>query len=487
MLIKKRYKRIYILFFILHTCLEAVFAQNISPLDFGLSEAKTDKERYDVLLRTHLASVKTNCGVSYEGVGKISIEIPEGAGSIPLTGYTDFSGAIITVNNNFKDLFLFALEETQLELSLTKEQFLAKRYKKIDKLKDGTCLLFIEDQTPWVENRKGYDYGAIRRDVILIDKGQPKNQTIQPYNNEVSKPVFRYCKTTKKQKVVKNLVLNRTPSSSCKTFFIKVACQNNIGLYNITINTPATNSMHGDCAISIQNSTNVVMTDITLNGTYSQKNKYGYGINLNNVWNSCFERIKAHANWGVFGNYNVNYSIIKNCDINRFDVHCYGRDIYVENTSFCNLYNQFSSVYGVISFKKCEFQNCIPVLIDPSFNAYTPFELIWKDCVFYLNNNRSFLVTLGGVSAEKNQRPELTRKSLPDITIKRCKVVLDDTIDKWYVIWSGGNDYRETFDGIEHISIKGLNIVNEGDRSFSLISEDVHTTRPLRVNVKRSN
>lgn len=41
--------------------------------------------------------------------------------------------------------------------------------------------------------------------------------------------------------------------------------------------------MYGDGAICVNNSANVTLCDVHIDGTYSFAPKYGYGVNLNNV------------------------------------------------------------------------------------------------------------------------------------------------------------------------------------------------------------
>ena len=63
---------------------------NISPYDFGLSQARTGIERYGVLLKTHKAAVAAGVDVDYSGIKNIDIEIPEKFTTIPLTTNNDF-------------------------------------------------------------------------------------------------------------------------------------------------------------------------------------------------------------------------------------------------------------------------------------------------------------------------------------------------------------------------------------------------------------
>ena len=48
----------------------------MTPLDFGVLEAKNGFERYDALLRCHQFAVQTGAAVSYKGIDSLYLEIP---------------------------------------------------------------------------------------------------------------------------------------------------------------------------------------------------------------------------------------------------------------------------------------------------------------------------------------------------------------------------------------------------------------------------
>lgn len=69
----------------------------VSPLDYGLNEARNGEETYYVLLKCHQDAVRRNCGVSYAGINDLFLEIPINAMPIPLTYFTDFAGVSLIV------------------------------------------------------------------------------------------------------------------------------------------------------------------------------------------------------------------------------------------------------------------------------------------------------------------------------------------------------------------------------------------------------
>ena len=94
----------------------------LNPTHFGLLDAKTAIERYDVLYKTHLEAKNTNTPVSYKGIQYIDLEIPSGAKRIPLTDNTDFAGVSIYVTNNSAKAYLFELAQGKKSIEVTNAQ-----------------------------------------------------------------------------------------------------------------------------------------------------------------------------------------------------------------------------------------------------------------------------------------------------------------------------------------------------------------------------
>ena len=176
-----------------------------------------------------------------------------------------------------------------------------------------------------------------------------------------------------------------------------------------------------------------MLDNVRINGTYSQNRKYGYGVFLNNVWNTKILRMNASANWGIFGNNNVNTVYLKDCAVNRFDIHCYGRDVFFDNCQISGMYNQYSSVYGTIYHKNCTFNQAIPCLIESSYNAYTPFELVFEKCTFKFSSEKNTVVSIMGLSDEINSRPELTKKCFPNVVMNRCNLDFFGNVKDWFI------------------------------------------------------
>lgn len=392
--------------------------EKLSPISYGLRDCISDIQRYYVLQDLHNDAVRLRCDVDYSGIDSINIEIPRDAKSLPLGDFTDFGGVVLNVKNMTKRFQLFKM--------IDKVESLDMRWDQIQKgilPNDGKdYLLIIEDQEPWVKQRIGYKYGHTRRDVLLVKDGKAQNQVVSSYGTKVSRPKFSVSSLQKVSKMVKNLTLNRDTTSTFLTEILRIENQNDVEISNIIIHTPQSN-MYGDAAIQICNCTNIKFNNIVIDGTYSQLKQYGYGISMNNVWNVSFQNLKANGNWGVFGNNNVNTVTMENSDINRFDIHCYGKDIRFKNCTFRNLYNQFSSVFGTVSFDNCTFLDFVPVLLESSYNAYTGFNLTFKDCKWKIRKDCNYLINVGNPFDSDNERPELKEKCWPNLTIKQMTII----------------------------------------------------------------
>lgn len=456
-------------------------SRTISPIDYGLMGAKNGIERYYILLKCHQDAGKYG-HISYRGIEKIELEIPSDAQSIPLPICTDFSGVTITVKNTMKSLVLFEMAETLTVINgISGEDIDKGCYDKYDAIKNGSYLLVVEDLNPWINNRKGYNYGVNRRDVFFLKDAKAYNKPICSYNTVYSSPKVSYCEVNTERKTIKNIKFIRDDESTEKTFLFGIRNQVNIDLSHIELITPPSDKMYGDAAIQISNCVKVVMSDIYINGTYSQKNKFGYGVSLGNIYDLKVKRMNAHAEWGVFGNNYLSNVELMDCKINRFDIHCYGRNFKASNCIFEELYNQFSSIYGIVRFDKCTFTNFVPILVESSFNAYTPFDLVWNRCTFNLSKKKNYLITLFGVPGQYNDRAELRRKCLPNITLKNCKVNLSDDIDSWYLIKTDGNKYKDTFDYISCIRLQNIRVNGGSKETFNFSTEELATTNPLKI------
>lgn len=120
----------------------SVFGKTVSPLDYGLREAKNVEERYWALYNVHVAALKQKTNVDYSNIRQLDIEIPENAKSIPLGGQTDFRGLVLNVENHKKDKsYLFTLIKKPKEIRIDKNSLTTYDFSSYPELSGGVKLL----------------------------------------------------------------------------------------------------------------------------------------------------------------------------------------------------------------------------------------------------------------------------------------------------------------------------------------------------------
>ena len=291
-----------------------------------------------------------------------------------------------------------------------------------------------------------------------------------------------YCEITKTQKTIENVKFYRREHNRYKTFFVRLDGQYNIELRNMEFYTP-NGSLYGDGLIRIYNSSNIYVKNIKIDGTYSRVDKYGYGINLHNVGRIEFKRLKGKGNWGVFGTRNLRNVTLEDCEINRFDIHNYGKDIEMTRCKFFSLYNSFSSMFGKVSFLDCESGESIPVLFGRSYNPYTKYELTFKNCKVRATVKNNFLISRGDViGSNPSARTELQEKYSPDLYIDGLEIELPENEEKYYIYKLPKRLLRWSVDEIPNIKKKkdvrivrgGTNVLMSNQDEMASFRDIVH-------------
>lgn len=455
-------------------------AKTVSPLQYGYEKAKTGEDRFVVLYKTHCEAVRLGADVDYSGLKEIVLTIPANAKSIPLTNYNDFAGVTITVTNTSHSFFLFTRSFDLEPVKVTKSMINRGSYPTVKKKTSGRALLVIEDKTPWVANRKGYNYAAIRKDALIVENGEAVNTPIYGYKSKQSQPVAYLRELDGKGTVVKNLTFKRTSQSTRITYLLKISNEDNIRITNVQTHTPESN-LTADAIFRIENATNIHFTDVRINGIYSGPDAYGYGMSLENVYNVQFDRFYGNGKWGVFGNNNVNTAVFRDSRMNRFDIHCYGKDVIFENCDFFDLYNQFSSFYGRVVFKHCTFTMFIPVSLEMSYNAYTGFDVYLEDCTFNTTAQRHALISAGRLDETGGKRSELAALCWPNVYIKNLTVNASYGANPLYVFVTRGKEQLRNIDYLSEIRIDGL-VYNTTDAVSHIKSVSLCNIRVLSSN-----
>lgn len=464
-----------------------VYSRNkhfISPVDFGINKTKTGIETYKLLFEIHTIAKSLGLPVIYKGIKNIDIEIPPNAESIPLSTYTDFSDVNISVLNNSKHFFLFSLCDTMKQIVVSAHSIDEGRFYQQD-LNNGTYLLSIKDRKAWVPERNGYGSPFTRRDILFIENGHSKNKVISPYNNKQSDPCCKFVPVSSTKKTIKNLHFYRDSSSQNITFLFNITSQYNVAIENISINTPVNSSLYGDACIKIYDSYKVKLKNVNISGTYSLPQKYGYGINMNNISDFEVDNLNATAKWGIFGNNNISNVIVKNSTLNRFDIHCYGKDIKCTNCNFKDLYNQYSSIYGFIKYLNCTFDHCVPVLLEPSYNAYTSFNLIIKNCSFIISKDKNYVVYAKKAVKGNNERKELESINWPNISINSLRIINNENAEDFFLFYNDRSYVDKPLRGFLNIFLNDIyysSTSTEGKLLFKLYSQPITVDNKVNFN-----
>ena len=488
-------RRTAILFFLMLTTISGFgqgVADRVSPLDYGLREATTGVARYYALYTAHTEALNRGIDtVSYAGIDTIDLELPPVWQTIPLTRITDFAGVVINVTNNAHHGALFGMYNSAHGLEMDKRMIEGGYYGSIPQLANGMHLLVLADEHPWTE-RRGYGYKHYRRDLVVVNNGIAINNTIAPWNGDSTQLKASYYDVDTVSKSIRGLTMHRTKGSTFKTYCVAVTGQNNLTIADMHVTTPRS-KMIADAVFSVQHSANVSFKDVRVDGTYSgygSTRDYGYAFSLNNDWGTYFERVVADGNWGVFGTNNLNLTELVDCDINRFDIHCYGRDASLTGCTLRQRQTQFSSMYGTVEFVRCRFIDCIPVRIRSSYNAYTPFNIVMDDCTFELTPRYHSLVNVMLLDTADNPRPELARKCWPNLTIDRMTVVVPITVGSMNLFHPTGtlSELNRRFGHISRVTVNGLKMVrpngSEVKVPLRLSSRKFKTEEELFYNVR---
>lgn len=448
-----------------------IIMAQISPFDYGLREATSDTDRYWALYQAHADALARGLEVSYEGIDTLAIELPTDFKSIPLGPHTDFGGLVLYVTNHARHGSLFSMTHQQKDFTIAKHRIESGDFRMVPELSTGDKLLALSDKNPWTE-RIGYGYKVFRQDLIWVHDGKGMNTPIAPWNTDSTQLSASYYDVDTSQKVFRNLTLHRRESSTFRTECLHLKGQFNVLVENVHVTTPKSR-MIADGVFNVSSSARITFRDVTVDGTYSGYGRwrdYGYAFALNNLWDTRFEHVTADGNWGVFGtNYLSNTTLI-DCDINRFDIHCYGRDALLKNCTLRQRQTQFSSMYGTVTFDSCRFVDCIPVRIRSSYNAYTPFDIEMRDCTFELTRRHHSLVNVMLLDTAANSRPELSRKCWPNLSVTNMTVIVPGTVRTLDLYEPTGtlSELKKPVDYLNRVIVSGLKLLRPNGKPANI-------------------
>ena len=460
----------------------------ISPLDFGLREAANGTDRFNVLYNTHTKALAIGAEVSYAGIDTLEIELPPDFKSIPLGPRTDFGGLVMYVTNNVRDDALFTMHNPNKAVKISKELVDEGDFRSVPALASGEQLLILTDQHPWTE-RIGHGHHVCRQDILWLKNGMAVNKPVAPWNTDSTDVRATFVTVDNAQKLFRGLTMHRTDSSTFKTFCLSVSGQCNVLIEDVHVTTPKSR-MTADGVFRVLSSVCVTFRDVTVDGTYSgygRWRQYGYAFSLYNLWNTRFERVKADGSWGVFGTSFLSNTTLEDCDINRFDIHCYGRDALLKRCTLRQKQTQFGSMYGTVTFDSCRFIDCIPVRVRSSYNAYTPFDIEMRDCTFELTMRYHSLVNILLQDTTLNPRPELRDKCWPNLRVSNMTVIAPGVVRSMNLYHPTGtlSELNKPVDYISEVTVSGLKVVRPNGKptkiKINLSSKEFLTKQKLEV------
>ena len=461
----------------------------LSLFDYGWGRAKDGADRAQILYAAQSDAITRGSSVDYSGIKKIEIEITSGFKSIPLTGKDDFNGVEFVVTNNSKDIALFALTRKGTTINVDKRLLDGRRFHSVPELQQGEHLLIITDNNLWVDNRVGYNYGHTRKDILLIKDGESLNEVIAPYNNAQSAPACSVVTVPSSECHIGNFIMTRAADSKYKTYCLKIQGAAHLTIENIVINTPESD-LKGDRAINIIDCADVTLKNITINNTYSQPKKFGYGISINNAWNTYMVNVKGTAPWGLLGNNNMSDTYLMDCQLNRFDIHCYGKNVYLADCKFDGgnyyWYCGGSSIYGLMKYDRCSFINCTPIAFGDSYKTAVGLDVVFNDCVFNATKKRHSIFATKVLNDNLNPRLGLSNKCLPNIEINNMTINVPEGVKEVLLYDVGNVSYSCNVDYLQYVKINGL-VINQSIEQkkvvFKFINVPVRTDNKIIVDI----
>ena len=470
--------------------ISVVMAQ-ISPLDYGLREAENGVDRYWALYNAHTDALVRQMEVSYQGIDTLELELPPDFKSIPLGPRTDFGGLVLQVTNNAVDRALFSMYTAPAKVMVDKATVDGGDFRSVPELAEGDKLLILKDQRPWTY-RIGHGHNVFRYDLIWIHNGIGQNKPIAPWNTDSTILNATFVSVNTAPKVFRGLTLHRTANSSFKTYCLYMSGQYDVLVEDVHVTTPKSR-MIADGVFSMSHCASITFRDVKVDGTYSGYGRwrdYGYAFSLTNMWNTTFERVEADGNWGVFGTNNMSQTALVDCDLNRFDIHCYGRDALLKRCLLRQRQTQFSSMYGTVVFDSCRFVDCIPVRIRSSYNAYTPFDIEMVDCTFEVTSRYHSLVNVMLLGTERNGRPELSAKCWPNLKVTNMHVVAPSGVSTLNLYHPTGtmSELDIPVEYLSRVSVKGISFVRPNGKpanvNVRLSSHKFQTSKSLSYEIE---
>lgn len=465
---------------------------NLSPIMFGLNSTN-DKDsnvyNYKSIFYTYKNANKLECNVKWEDVNKVEMEIPNGFPYITLTQNNDFCNTSFIVTNKSHKECIFKLEKSNdfVQIDIDKTTLGGSDYSQYTYFDNGTYLLSIYDQNIWTHRTDSADDSDFyRKDLIVIKDNTALNLPCFTYNTESSLPYCKYRKISENRFTFKNINIT---CKDCQyvTNILVISGILDIDIDNVKIEIADNNQdlSHG-VLFSFLDCANLNISNTSVYGTYDNYG-FAYGFHLQNCTNINIDNLTTiNKNWGVFGTQCLNNVKVSNSNINRFDIHCYGKDITINNCSFKHKYNSISGIFGNVVYNNCQFEYQVPLVYDNSYHVFSPFNLILNNCTFVLNNKDFCVFSMSSSDVTIYDRDEIKEFCLPNICINNLYIKKYDYYDKEgrVVLYKTGYNKDIVAKYISNVKIDG--VTTDGHDYKIFISNDkINCDKPVCSDLNR--
>ncbi len=397
----------------------------------------------------------------------------------------DFNNAKIYAHSLSISRYLFTVDYASSRTDIT-----STVYKKISEaIKDEFFaykqgLIIVDDLTPLYERpSSGQIYK--RRDILLVQ------------NNELCNyPIFNYDDDPDTEASIKFLPITSGGFKFCNLHFDRTGAVNMTPLlwvnycYKPEICNLIVDSSHREWDGYAESGTirfeyvhSPYIHDISINNCYgdpvgsSSESHVSYNINITGGTNVIIERLNGNARWHSFGNQSINGAVLRDCIVDQWDSHTYGKDYLFENCTF-HTDHLGQPEKGFMHFIHCKFLHSNIGYTSDSDIASFPIQKIFDGCTF--EDQDKALVNISQIHTLDNLRQMLVSGEYPTLIVNNCilNIVKTRTTYVFYEI-SDKNTELINSDKLCNIYINNLTINTPSEDSLNVWL----INRPCNVNI----
>ena len=368
-------------------------------------------------------------------------------------------------------------------------------YKKIsDALQDEMFtnkqgLMFLDDKIPLYYRATNND-SYRRRDVLLVQNNELTTTPIMEYDNDpdtdveisimpISKGGFKFG----------NLKFDRSGATEI-TPLVWISYCYRPEFYNIILDSTH-HEWHDNCesgTIRLEWVYAPYLHDISANmclGDIVGTNQPNYNFVFQGATNVVLERVYANSKWHSFGNRCVNGVVCRDCVLDQWDNHVYGKNFFFENCTFFTDHLGTPEV-GIMKFVHCRFKHSKIGYTSDSDVASYPTHRIFEGCIF--EDQETPLVRVSKLYTPENPRQLIVSEKFPSLTLRDC--ILNVSKERsTYVLYETHQDNLGMINGKEMADINIENLIIDypfgGPGGYTDTLRILLTNyQPFKVNVK---